>query len=228
MTYDRQSTRPAKALTSVTRPRWLAVLGAVLVWVFAAATNVAHGGPPSDYLSVYALGSLPSDHDAWFQGRTRSGTTVGNGAGGGIKGGVFPNSAKGIVGFELEWYGHGGSIRFPQTSVPGEVSTHMIVFNTMANLIVRYPGEKILPYGGVGAGVSHSMLTDTTIPGSTNTDLGGSWTLGYQLLAGTQVVLTDRTFFFVEYKYFSANYHWEQMALDFRTQYLLGGIGWHF
>jgi len=204
-------------------------LGAVLVWIFAAAPNTARGEPANDYLGVYLLGSLPIDHDAWFQGSTRSNTTVGNGVGGGIKGGVFPNSMKGLVGFELEWYGHRGNIKFPLTSGSGqEVNTNVTVFNTMANLIVRYPFEMITPYGGVGMGVSHSFLTDTTIPGSTNTDLGGSWTLGYQLLAGIQHELPNRMFLFVEYKYFSANYHWEQLALDFRTQYLLGGIGWHF
>ena len=90
---------------------------------------------------------------------------------------------------------------------------------------IRVPSPSA--WGG-GLGVSHSVLTGTTIPGSTNTDLGGSWTLGYQFLAGVQGNLTSRIFLFGEYKYFFANYHWEQLAFDFRTQYLLGGIGWRF
>ncbi len=81
---------------------------------------------------------------------------------------------------------------------------------------------------GGGLGVSHSVLTGTTIPGSTNTDLGGSWTLGYQFLAGVQGNLTSRIFLFGEYKCFFANYHWEQLAFAYRTQYLLGGVGWRF
>jgi opacity protein-like surface antigen len=95
----------------------------------------------------------------------------------------------------------------------------------MANLIVRYPGETIIPYAGAGLGISHSFLSGTTIPGATDTDLGGSWTLGYQFLAGVQGNLTNQIFLFGEYKYFAANYHWEQLALNIRRQYLLGGIG---
>lgn len=208
-----------------------ALLGVMLVWLLAATAHGAAREPAQDYVSVYVLGSLPSNRDAAFQGGASPDTTVGNGVGGGIKGGMFPRIGKGLIGIELEWYGHGGDIKFPLTSGAGagqRASTTLTVFNTMANLIVRYPGEKVIPYAGAGLGVSHSFVTGTTIPGDADTDLGGSWTLGYQFLAGVQGNLTDQLFLFGEYKYFAANYHWEQLALHFRTQYLLGGIGWRF
>ena len=213
-------------------PRMIAaLLGFMLVWLLAATTHGAAREPAQDYVSVYVLGSLPSNRNAVFHGGVSPDTTVGNGVGGGIKGGVFPRIGKGVIGIELEWYGHGGDVEFPLTSgaAAGQhASTNLTVLNTMANLIVRYPGERIIPYAGAGLGISHSFLTATAIPGAADTDLGGSWTLGYQFLGGVQGSLTDQLFLFGEYKYFAANYHWEQLALHFRTQYLLGGIGWHF
>ena len=40
--------------------------------------------------------------------------------------------------------------------------------------------------------------------------------------------LTEKVFLFSEYKYASADYHWKQLALDFRSQYFLLGIGLRF
>ena len=48
------------------------------------------------------------------------------------------------------------------------------------------------------------------------------------VLGGVQGNLTEKVFLFSEYKYFSANYHWQQLALDFRSQYALFGIGLRF
>ena len=98
----------------------------------------------------------------------------------------------------------------------------------MVNLILRYPGKALVPYIGVGGGLSDGMLTHANIPGRSDQDFEGSWTFGYQFLGGVQGNLTEKMFLFSEYRYFSANYHWTQLALDFRSQYVLFGIGLRF
>ena len=45
----------------------------------------------------------------------------------------------------------------------------------------------------------------------------------HQFFGGLQGNLTEKVFLFSEYKYFSANYHWKEFALDFRSQYAF----WH-
>ncbi len=52
--------------------------------------------------------------------------------------------------------------------------------------------------------------------------------VGYQFFGGVQGNLTEKVFLFSEYKYFSADYHWKELALDFRSQYALFGIGLRF
>lgn len=41
-------------------------------------------------------------------------------------------------------------------------------------------------------------------------------------------MLSLRVFVFGEYRYFSANYHWESLALDFGAHYGLFGTGLRF
>jgi opacity protein-like surface antigen len=98
----------------------------------------------------------------------------------------------------------------------------------MLNLTLRYPGKAFVPYIGVGGGYSSGVLTHANIPGRSDRDFEGSWTFGYQFFGGLQGNLTEKVFLFSEYKYFSADYHWEQLALDFRSQYALFGIGLRF
>ncbi len=50
----------------------------------------------------------------------------------------------------------------------------------------------------------------------------------HQFFGGVQGNVTEKVFLFSEYKYFSADYHWKQLALDFRSQYVLFGIGLRF
>jgi opacity protein-like surface antigen len=182
-------------------------------------------------VSFNVLGSFPSNREVSFQGGATTGTEVGNGAGAGLKAGVFPELFGRVVGIELESSGHGSSISFPITTGFGAgtlAQTNLWVFNSMVNLIVRYPGNTLIPYVGIGGGISDGMLTSANIPGRNDTDFEGSWTFGYQFLGGVQGNLTEKLFLFSEYKYFSANYHWTQLSLDFRSHYVLGGIGLRF
>ena len=98
----------------------------------------------------------------------------------------------------------------------------------MVNLTLRYPGNALVPYIGVGGGYSSGVLSHADIPGRSDRDFEGSWAFGSQFFGGVQGNLTEKVFLFSEYKYFSANYHWQQLALDFRSQSVLFGIGLRF
>lgn len=181
-------------------------------------------------IGLYILGAFPSDQGLFAQGGSLSDTSINNGVGAGIKVAVFPRYFQDIVGIELESFVHGSGISFSSTaaSAGSPASTDLWVFNSMVNLIVRYPGNRFIPYIGIGGGLSDGMLTSADIPGRTDSDFEGSWTFGYQFLGGVQGNLTEKIYLFGEYKYFSADYHWKQLALDFRSQYVLFGIGLRF
>lgn len=209
-----------------------AIFGLLVMAALLISTGQVSAAESADvYISLYALGAFPSDGGLFSQGTTPQNAKISNGVGAGIKVAVFPHLLENIVGVELESYGHGSSISFPITSGVGAgtlAQTNLWVFNDMVNLIVRYPGKTVVPYVGVGGGLSNGMLTSANIPGRSDRDFEGSWTFGYQFLGGVQGNLTEKLFLFSEYKYFSANYHWTDLALDFRSHYVLGGIGLRF
>jgi len=181
------------------------------------------------HIGLYILGALPSDRGLFAQGSNPSDTSISNGVGAGIKAAVFPRCFGNLIGLELESYGHGSAVSFSSSMSAGSpASTNLWVLNSMVNLILRYPGKALVPYIGVGGGLSDGVLTHANIPGRSDQDFEGSWTFGYQFLGGAQGNLTEKVFLFSEYKYFSANYHWTQLALDFRSQYVLFGIGLRF
>lgn len=180
-------------------------------------------------VGLYALGAFPSDKGLFAQGRNPSDTRITNGAGAGIKAAVFPHGLGNIIGIGLESSGHGSEISFSSPVNAGSAaSTNLWVFNSMVNLTLRYPGKAFVPYIGVGGGYSSGVLTHSDIPGRSDRDFEGSWAFGSQFFGGVQGNLTEKVFLFSEYKYFSANYHWKQLALDFRSQYVLFGIGLRF
>ena len=180
-------------------------------------------------VGLYALGAFPSDQGLFAQGGNPSDSRITNGAGAGFKGAVFPHSLGNIVGVGLEFSGHGSEISFSSPVNGGSaVSTNLWVFSSMVNLTLRYPGNAFVPYIGVGGGYSSGVLSHADIPGRSDQDFEGSWAFGHQFFGGAQGNLTDKVFLFSEYKYFSANYHWKQLALDFRSQSVLFGIGLRF
>lgn len=180
-------------------------------------------------VGLYALGAFPSDQGLFAQGDNPSDSRITNGVGAGIKAAVFPHGLGNIIGIGLESFGHGSEITFSSAAHAGSLpSTNLWVFSSMVNLTLRYPGKAFVPYVGVGGGYSSGVLTHANIPGRSDRDFEGSWTFGYQFFGGLQGNLTEKVFLFSEYKYFSANYHWKELALDFRSQYALFGIGLRF
>lgn len=183
------------------------------------------------YLGLYAMGSWPYNRDAFVLTGPAPGTSVGNGAGAGLKVAVFPVIGKGFLGIELESMGNSSNLSVPLTTGPGAGTvgrTNLWVFNSMANLILRYPGLPVIPYVGVGAGLSQGVLSGANIPGRSDQDFESSAAFGYQFLGGLQSDVTKRIFLFGEYKYLSANYHWQTLSLEYRCQYAVAGIGLRF
>ena len=180
-------------------------------------------------VGLYVLGAFPSDQGLVAQGGNPSDTRITNGAGAGIKAAVFPHGLGNIVGIGLESSGLGSEISFSSPVKAGSAaSTNLWVFNSMVNLTLRYPGKAIVPYIGVGGGYSSGVLSHADIPGRSDRDFEGSWAFSHQFFGGVQGNLTEKVFLFSEYKYISANFHWKQLALDFRSQSVSFGIGLRF
>jgi opacity protein-like surface antigen len=191
-------------------------------WVGAADTADIDVG-------LYALGAFRSDHGLFAQGGNPSNTRIANGAGAGIKAAVFPHGLGNIIGIGLESFGHGSEISFSSPVQAGSaVRTNLWVFSSMVNLTLRYPGNAFIPYIGVGGGYSSGVLTHADIPGRSDRDFEGAWAFGSQFFGGVQGNVTEKIFLFSEYKYLSADYHWKQLALDFRSQYVSFGVGMRF
>lgn len=181
-------------------------------------------------LSFYALGSWPRDELIFNQGGTVP-ASVKSSFGGGVKIGLFPRFTNRMIGVELDSSAHGGAISFQNLANGrnnGIARSNMLVVNSMVNLVFRYPGETVLPYIGIGGGWSHGVLLNPNIAGRADQDFESARAFGYQVLAGTEVMLSQRVFVFGEYRYFSANYHWEGLALDFRAHYGVAGFGLRF
>ena len=204
-------------------------LSLALLMVFTQTGPVSATETGDVTLSLYTLGAFPSNQGLFAQGSNPSDTRITNGVGAGIKVAVFPSNLGNSIGIELESSGHGSEITFSSpTRARSPASTNLWVFNSMVNLILRYPGKVVVPYIGLGGGLSNGVLTHANIPGRSDPDLEGSWTFGAQFFGGVQGNLSEHVFLFSEYKYFSATYHWKQLALDFRSQYAVFGIGLRF
>ena len=181
-------------------------------------------------LSVYALGAWPRDVDIFNQGSTVP-ASIQEGFGAGLKAGLFPAALHRVVGLELDSNMHGAAVSFPNIANGQDNGTgrsDLLMINTKFNLILRYPGEQIRPYVGVGIGWSHGTLLNPNIAGRDDKDFDSARAFSHQFLGGAQILLSPKVLLFGEYRYLSSNYHWEKLALDFRTHYGLLGIGLRF
>ena len=192
-------------------------------------------------LSAYALGSWPRDVNIFNQ-ETTVPASIQDGFGAGFKVGLFPSALRRTVGLELDSNVHGTAVSFPNVANGqnhGTGRSDLLIINTTFNLILRYPGERIRPYIGAGIGWSHGTLLNPNIAGRDDDDFDSARAFTHQFLGGAQVVLsphvplfnTQRTvavFLYGEYRYLSSDYHWEGLAIDFRTHYGLAGAGLRF
>ena len=191
-------------------------------------------------LSGHVLGMFPRGEGLSVGDNLIPNTDVRGTIGAGIKFDIYPWFTKRIVGAEIEVFGLGGSVWAPRTT-SGTGTTQakgsLIAITTMYNLMLRYPGETVQPYIGVGAGSSTGILYNANIQ-SGNVGLSGTsgdLAFAYQFLGGVRAFVTKKLFLFGEYKYFVTKYSWDsegagnqRIKLDFQTQIVSGGVGWSF
>jgi Outer membrane protein beta-barrel domain len=195
------------------------------------------------HLSAYALGTLPMHASTLKVGGDEiPQTSVGRGIGGGFKAGIFPHVLKRIVGLEAETFILGAGVTAPRMMTGAGIRSadaDFIAVTTMVNVLLRYPGQILQPYGGVGGGLSSGFLLDTDIQHGSDriTGNGGSMTFAYQFLGGLRGYVTPKVFLFGEYKYVAAKYDWDSIGssgsrpsvtLNLHAQLFSIGIGLSF
>lgn len=219
----------------------LPILFSLLIW-FSTPTELAFSLEFGDVeVSIYGLGGRPRNLDIFNQDTTVP-ASVQEGFGAGLKAGLFPNALRRMVGLEIDSNIHGAALSFPNLANGRHNETgrsDLLMINTTFNVILRYPGERFRPYIGGGIGWSHGTLLNPNIAGRDDKDFDSARAFTHQFLGGVQWVLNPNValfntqqhlaiFLFGEYRYLSSNYHWERLAVDFRTHYGLLGVGLRF
>lgn len=217
------------------------VLLSLLLWLLTPTTLAFSIEFGDVEISGYALGSWPMDQELFNQGTTVP-ASIQQGGGAGLKAGLFPAALGRMIGLEMDSNMHSAALSFPNVANGRHNETgrsDLLMINTTFNLILRYPGERIRPYIGGGIGWSHGTLLNPDIAGRDDKDFDSARAFTHQFLSGIQLVIKPRVplfdtqqyiaiFLFGEYRYLSSNYHWEGLAVDFRTHYGLLGAGLRF
>jgi len=196
------------------------------------------------YVSLYVQGSRPLDRPVRLQEDPFANTDVQGGLGGGLKVGFFPAFTGRFVGLEAELSGLDGKANAPTATTGGvtrSANFRLQSINAMANVLLRYPGEVIQPYIGVGAGLSGGFARDLNLQHSAIGvvhENAADGAFAYQFIGGLRANVGERLFLFTEYKYFVANYQWESefpngargpsFTLNSRMHVIAGGLGFHF
>jgi opacity protein-like surface antigen len=131
------------------------------------------------------------------------------------------------------WFGLEGEVL--QTtphikSLDGIPGIHLRVTTIGINGIVRYPGRTFQPYVGAGGGWVIANLGESATTQS-DTTVSGGW----NVLAGLRAFVTPHIAIFTEYKYTGATLQFEEafgtvggFEGEYRAQYVLGGVSYHF
>jgi opacity protein-like surface antigen len=150
----------------------------------------------------------------------------------GVKAGYYFADRWSWLGAEAEFYhsdsnierqriASNGSILGSHTD--GTISRTGLAVNTWAfNALIRYPGERIQPYAGVGAALNYALLR--TSPRET------TFFPGLNVIAGIRAFLSKRVALFTEYKYNQATIEFsdQHVKADYRTNYFMAGLSYHF
>ncbi|GJL66390.1 MAG: hypothetical protein NPIRA05_13610 [Nitrospirales bacterium] len=182
------------------------------------------------YFGAYAQGSIPSDSNKHIQsnGESVQRSSVHGGLGGGIKIGLFPDLTKRMVGIEFEYGGHSVDMGFQQAGGMSRSRADVIILQSTVNLLFRYPHKILRPYVGIGAGSSSGILIGASIDGRRDKSIESAMAFTHQFLAGVHSSVSQKVYLFGEWKYVSANYHWKALSVDYRSQSILGGVGFQF
>lgn len=179
------------------------------------------------YVNVFLAGGFLDIHGMTLAGQEASAVSARNQVGGGFRVGIFPRLTARVFGLELEYFGTTGKLSAANGS-GAEGRADLTTLNSMINFIVRQPSGSIRPYGGVGVGYSGGILHRADFPGRANRDVDSTPGFACQFIGGVQWDVGTRTFLFAEYKHLAADFHWKGVALDYRANYVVGGIGWSF
>ena len=160
-------------------------------------------------------GSHPLNRPVRLQDDPFTNTDVQGGLGGGLKFGIFPAFTGRhcrVGGRTLRPRRKRGCAHGTTGGVTRSATFRLQSINAMANLLLRYPGEVIQPYIGIGAGLSGGFARDLNLQSSTIgviRENAADGAFAYQFIGGIRANVSDRLFLFTEYKYFVANYQWE-------------------
>lgn len=131
------------------------------------------------------------------------------------------------------WYGIEGEVLSTTPHIKqldSDPGIHMRVTTVGANFIARYPGRTFQPYAGAGIGAAIAHIGDTATVRS-DSDVAAAW----NVLAGLRAFITPKIAIFGEYKYVGATLKFDQAFGDlggfsgnYRAQYVLGGLSYHF
>ncbi len=131
------------------------------------------------------------------------------------------------------WYGIEGEVLSTTPHIKqldSDPGIHMRVTTVGANFIARYPGRTFQPYLGAGIGAAIAHIGDTATVRS-DSDVAAAW----NVLAGLRAFITPKIAIFGEYKYTGATLKFDQAFGDlggfsgnYRAQYVLGGLSYHF
>ena len=228
-----------------TQPVALAAEPAATPGTASSAADASQAEEKTEYyVSLYVQGSRPLNRPVRLQDDPYTNTDVQGGLGGGLKVGMFPAFAGHMLGLEAEVSGLDGKVDAPARTTGGvtrSANFRLQSVNAMANLLLRYPGETIQPYIGIGAGLSGGFARDLNLQHSTVgviRENAADGAFAYQFLGGVRANVSERVFLFTEYKYFVANYQWESelpngshgpsFTLNYRAHIISGGLGFRF
>jgi opacity protein-like surface antigen len=100
------------------------------------------------------------------------------------------------------------------------------------NLLLRYPGQTFQPYVGLGGGALIARIDDSPANRSvSDSDVGPA----FNLLTGIRAFVTPYVAVFSEYKYTQGTLSFDRafppgggFSGDYRAQYLVVGVSYHF
>jgi opacity protein-like surface antigen len=150
----------------------------------------------------------------------------------GVKAGYYLPDAWKWIGVETEFYHSDSNIERQRITAnnsilgshpDGSISRTGLAVNTWAlNVLVRYSGERVEPYAGVGVTLNYALIR--TAPRET--------TLfpGLNVVAGIRAFVTTDVALFTEYKYNQGTIEFsdQHVRADYRTNFFMAGVSYHF
>jgi len=152
----------------------------------------------------------------------------------GVKLGIFQPRPQSWFGLETELFYANPHIKQQSVTVSGPggsvtdifAGARMRMMTWAFNWVVRYPGERIQPYAGVGLGIFWARLSGDDYGGNAS-----DTSPGLNALGGIRVFLTKRVALMAEYKYNRASFDFGgnvSTHVLYQTHNLVGGLSIHF